>query len=723
MPAVSPEDLAALEELGEDDDGLDDLGGNAFADMALDEYEEDDGDIIDVEPSQPDEDDGALDEAAGADRAGAAAAEDVGEPSTSYPDVPERRMLASDLFGEAAFVEPALWLASRYPQLEVSGVQTNAFLVTPGDVYVMHPGLTPEHPEAQVAKAVEMGAAVVVVPPEAVGGPPDDVLVPQDVPLIRLPEARAMGQRLALVFYGFPSQKLVTVGVVGSLGKTTTSWLIRGMLEEVGQVVGMAGSIEYAISEDRLDEDGYLWEALEEDPSEGRECSVPFKLVPYAGKYELYYGEAGLPGANAQKVLAGMRDRGATVAVIEAPAAALARGAWDFLDVNVAVVTNLSGTAPGVTPAAMAGIQRRDVATGRRTPPEVVLASVQAFVEQLCDSSKQALVLNVDDPAAPAVVEALRGRVPVVTFSATSRTADVYMERNKANIWENEVLIRTPAGRLQIITGLLGTHNVRNVLAAVATGIALKVPLPKIVAGIEAVEVIPGRSEIIDEGQPFSVIVDAAKTPEQLADMLDAVRQAGARQVLTVLGCSGGEDVSLRPRMGAVAHAKSDIVIITNENPRNEDPAKIVQDIVAGLPDDIVNRYSAYAYPPFQDQGRTPLWFEPYLQKAQRDNKRYIMEDRYSAIRAAIGTAGPEDVVLLVGKGCQDWVEHLAEDGSIVRGWLDDRVEARNALLKLKYLEEIGPKFQREVLPWGPKIETMMESLTIDPRVTYRTGE
>lgn len=90
------------------------------------------------------------------------------------------------------------------------------------------------------------------------------------------------------------------------------------------------------------------------------------------------------------------------------------------------------------------------------------------------------------------------------------------------------------------------------------------------------------------------------------------------------------------------------------------------------------------------------------------------MEDRYSAIRAAIGTAGPEDVVLLAGKGSEDWVEHADEDGSVLTGWLDDRVEARNALSKLKYLKQI-PRFSRETLPWGSRIEGLMETLAVDP--------
>ncbi|GLC37756.1 hypothetical protein PLESTB_001473600 [Pleodorina starrii] len=677
-----------------------------------DEYEED-------EEFDGPEDEGVLEEAAEADRDGAAA-DDVGEPSTSYPEPPDRVYRAADLFGDSAVLDAALWLASSYPDVLVTGLQSNPHLVVPGDLFVLHPGLTADGELQAISVAVEQGATIIVAPKVEAGDPgldpaPDPVaaagILPDEVPLVRVDDTMAMGARLAAAFYETPSANMVTVGVMGLLGKTTTAWLIRGILEELGQTAGLMSTIEHAIAEDRLDEDGYLWEPMEEDPSAERESSVPFKLIPYAGKYVQHYKDT-VPGLNAQKILAGMRDRGAGVAVMEMGTKSLAVGTYDYVDVNVAVVTSLS-LRLGL-PASQQPEERADEV---RAASELAMTTLEA---KLQDADTQVLVVNADDPATSELLRRLDGAVPVVTFGLANSRADVFVENYKNNIWETELIIRTPTGRLQIITNLLGRHNAYNLVAAVATGVALKAPLQSIVAGIEAVE-IPGRSEIIDEGQEFSVVVDAARNPDTLASMLDALRQGGARQIFTVFGCSGDEDPSLRPKMGAVAHAKSDYVIVTNENPRLEDPAKVVADIVAGFPDDIINRYSAYAYFPFQDQGRTPLWFEPYLQKAQRDNKRYIMEDRYSAIRAAIGTAGPDDVVLLTGKGEQDCVEHAGEDGSILTGWLDDRVEARNALSKLKYLKQI-PKFNRDTLPWGSRIETLMETLAVDPGALSRPG-
>ncbi|KAG2499048.1 hypothetical protein HYH03_003233 [Edaphochlamys debaryana] len=731
---------------------LDPLGRKLLGIQQPAEVDEDDEEYEEYEEGELEDEGALLDEAAEADRDGLEPDEDVGEPSTSYPEPPDREYLASDLFGEAGYLDVALWLASTHPDVTVAGVQSNPRLVIPGDVYVLHDWLVPAITDLEaVGVALGQGATVIVLPklPEDHEGPdpidelleaarqyaaseegaaarqamigevePDEdeeegaVIDVENVPVVvRVDDVVAAGSRLAAAFYEAPARELLTVGVLGQAGKTTTSWLIRGILEEMGQTVGTSTSIEHAIAEDRLDEDGYLWEPLEEDPSAERESSVPFKLIPYKGKYRQIYGDA-LPGLNLQKLLGGMRDRGAGVAVVELEQAASFLGTYDYLDMNVAVVTHLAPVM-GV-PLAQQPQDRLEAAR-----PYASLA-VETLAAQLRDAATQALVVNADDPLSDELLKRLDGAVPYVTYGVLNSKADVFAESIKSNIWETEMIIRTPGGRLQIIVNLLGSHNAANVLAAVATGVALKAPLASIVAGIEAVEV-PGRSEVLDEGQAFSVVVDSARTPEALEAMLDALRQGGAKQIFTVFGCSGNEDASLRPRMGSVAHAKSDYVILTNENPRWEDPAKLVSDIVAGFPDDLVNKYSIYAYPPFQDQGRTPLWFEPYLQKAQRDNKRYVMEDRYSAIRAAIGTAQPDDVVLLAGKGEQDWVEHVGEQGELLRGWLDDRVEARNALSKLKYLEQI-PKLNRSTLPWGNKIELLMETLVADAGVVSKAG-
>jgi len=609
-----------------------------------------------------------------------------------YPPQPERGYHAHELFDKAALEEVADYLREKFPEACLFGLQSEIERVLPGDLYCCEPMDLDDVPDL-VQRAVQAQAAAVLLPEQAYHMSSVRESVPEDFPVLYAGDVSELSQRLAVAFYDAPSRDLLVVGVTGSHGKTTVSWLIRGMLEEMEQVTGMIGSVEYAIAEDRLDEDGELWVPREEDPAADRESSVPFMVTPYAGKYTVPATTP--PGLQVQKLLAGVRDRGGTCAVVECSSYAMANRELDWLEVGVVVHTRLSLSA--------------------ESSPKMQqqLRAELALFEKLYDPTTQAAVINLDDPAAD-LVKASASAVPVVTYGIDNPDADVYAETAKMDIWESEVIVRTPLGKLQIITPLLGKHNVYNILAAVATGICLKIPLKSIVAGIEAVEVVPGRSELIDEGQGFSVIVDAADTPEAVDAMLSAL--AGkAKNILTVIGCRGQESRAPRPYISEVVHAKSDLVIFTNDSPRQEPPEQIIQDMVAGLPEDLVSRYSGYVYFPFQDQGHVPLWFEPYLQRAQRTTKRYVMEDRFSAIRAAIGTAGPGDVVVILGRGHKDYMEYGAEDDTTVLGWFDDRVEARSALSKLTYLDQLSD-LSRNKLPWGSALDDM--ETVIDPPPT-----
>ncbi|MEW5299762.1 MAG: hypothetical protein WDW36_002742 [Sanguina aurantia] len=488
---------------------------------------------------------------------------------------------------------------------------------------------------------------------------------------------------------------MVTVGFTGSSGKTTVSWLVRGILEQLEQLTGMIGSLEYALAEHRMDMDGDAWVASERDPTEGRSSTQPFFLAPYRGKYRTWSNTP--PGLHMQKLMEGMRGRGATAVLVEASDMALEQGWLDWTEITVGVFTNhlMVDTAP------------EDVAGCAE-----ILDIEMSLLRKLTDPSKQSLVMNLDvhESVMRAAKGAARG-VPMVTYSLRNQNAMVWLQSVSSTIWETELQVRTPGGVLQIITPLLGEHNMYNVLAAVATGLALKAPLPAIVAGIEAVEVIPGRCEIIDEGQQFSVIVDSCSTPAALGVLLDTLRP-NAKRILLVIGASGSTDPAMRPILAQVAHEKSDLVIFTNDSPATEDPAEIISDLMAGLPDDIVNPYSGYVYFPFQDQGHCPLWFEPYLQKAQRDCGRYVMEDRFSAIRAAIGTAQIGDVVVIAGRGAEDLIEHSDGNGNELFGWFDDRVECRDALSKLQYLYTLTD-LRRNVLPWGEGLDAMETVLNV----------
>jgi len=307
--------------------------------------------------------------------------------------------------------------------------------------------------------------------------------------------------------------------------------------------------------------------------------------------------------------------------------------------------------------------------------------------------------------------------VPIVTYSMLDREADICLDKAETSIFETSVLINTPLDtRLRIVTPLLGKANLYNILAAVATGIATGASLKTIVNGIEAVEVVPGRCESIDEGQDFAVVVDHARAPEAFSRLLDCMRDCKPARIITVFGCCGGEEKVMRSYMGEIAHYKSDIVILTNDNPRGESPEKIINDIVIGWPDDVLLRHSWFIYPWYQDVCRLPLWYTDQALWAQSEVRRYIIEDRYLAIRSAIYTAQKNDMVIVAGKGHEDYQEWIGshvysghEDEvkknptilkQLVKGWFDDRVECRTALLKIPQLNALLPGLDRSVLPW-----------------------
>ncbi|ACO66679.1 predicted protein, partial [Micromonas commoda] len=406
-----------------------------------------------------------------------------------------------------------------------------------------------------------------------------------DVPQVVVPSARAALPRLAAAFYGNPSASLTTVGVTGASGKTTVTHMVRAILDANDVRCGVIGTTGYSL-------DDYD--------------------VPTSSPDAL----------QCQQLMAGMLDNGARATAMEVSSRDLAQGRVDCCDFDVAVFTNLRGDH-----------HEGDAASCRNATAELF--------RRLTDPERQRAVINLD------VSTAEDGEKPfddAAYFSEAASAADVFVERADLSLFETAVTIRTPVGTFDAITGLVGEVNVSNVAAAVAAGIALEIPLDVIAEGVEAMEPAPGRMELVDEGQPFSVVVDYAQTPEALKRAIESVRKTGANNVITVFGCGGDRDASKRAEMGRVADEYSDIVFVTNDNPRTEDPYKILDDITM---------------------------------KLQNMCRRYVIVDRFYAIRAAIAMAGEDDAVLICGKGHEDYIVVGTK-----KHWFDDRVEARDALQK-----------------------------------------
>ncbi|AGL02986.1 UDP-N-acetylmuramoyl-L-alanyl-D-glutamate--2,6-diaminopimelate ligase [Desulfoscipio gibsoniae] len=254
---------------------------------------------------------------------------------------------------------------------------------------------------------------------------------------------------------------------------------------------------------------------------------------------------------------------------------------------------------------------------------------------------RKCAVVNADDPAAERIIKACR--VPVITYGLYS---DADIKARDVLVTARGVAFQTLAGgeKVNLQLRLTGKFNVYNALAAVAAGVADNIPLSTIKGALERVSGVPGRFELVDRGQPFAVVVDYAHTPDGLENVLSTAREITAGRLITVFGCGGDRDRAKRPLMGKIAAGMSDLAVVTSDNPRSEDPMAIIKDILAGV--------------------------------RQVDGARYtVVPDRREAIRQAIRDAASGDVVLIAGKGHEDY-QIIGNQ----RLHFDDREEAFNAL-------------------------------------------
>jgi UDP-N-acetylmuramyl tripeptide synthase len=503
---------------------------------------------------------------------------------------------------------------------------------------------------------------------------------------------------LAAKFYCQPSRRMMVVGVTGSSGKTVTSWLIRGIFESLGILTGITGSIEYAISDDQIDTNGKFYTPSESDYITYRFSTSPFYFSKYPKNKNFVY-KTTPESLRMQQILASFSDRGAKACILECSSIGLEQGRCDNVELDICVHLNIN----------------RDHLIHHGTVKNYVEAMLKLFT-YLKNPIQQRAIINLDDSFVEQFAWAAEN-VPVVTYSTKNRDADVHIEKIETSIFETFLMICTPLNnRLKVITKLLGNFNSQNILAAIASGIAIGAPFNKIVNGIEAVEVVPGRCELIEEGQEFSVLIDKADTPEALSFLLDNIRECQPSRIITVVGCCGGLQKGARSSLGDVVHHKSDVVILTNDNPRADPPDEILRDIISGWPDKILLGNSWFLFPWYQDISRLPIWFVDQALWAQSEVKRYIIEDRYLAIRCAIFMASKDDIVVISGKGDKDYQEWFgknvfdpADENSsanrkqlktILKGWFDDRVECRDALSKIPQLNALIPGLERSTLPW-----------------------
>ena len=379
------------------------------------------------------------------------------------------------------------------------------------------------------------------------------------VPEIVVPDVRVAMAELAVRFYGDPSAALRVTGVTGTNGKTTTAFLVAALLEAAGTPCALLGTVKSVIG--------------------GREGPV-MRTTPEA--------------IDLQASFRAMLDAGDRACAIEVSSHALALHRTDGVHFAAAIFTNLTqdhldfhGTMDDYF-AAKSRLFELD-------PVLSVIGIDDAYGRRLAEVHPAALTFAVDDPAADYGARELRFGIASSRFVA-----------------------RTPQGELELHTRLPGPFNVANVLGALAAVHGMGVPLATIARALPEVAPAPGRFQALDAGQPFSVLVDYAHTPDSLENVLRAARVLGDRRLIAVFGCGGDRDRGKRPKMGRIGAELADLSIVTSDNPRSEDPLAIIEEILAGV------------------EGGVGV---------------EAIEDRREAIGHALALAQPGDVVVIAGKG------------------------------------------------------------------------
>jgi UDP-N-acetylmuramoyl-L-alanyl-D-glutamate--2,6-diaminopimelate ligase len=403
---------------------------------------------------------------------------------------------------------------------EVTGVTCDSRQVRPGHIFVAVPG-TKADGRAFVADAVNRGCAAIVS--EA------DIEPAPEVPVIRVPDARLALADLAARFHGHPTGKLNVIGVTGTKGKSTTTYLMRSILEAAGERSGLLGTIQYSVG--------------------GRVLPSPLTTPP---------------ADELQKHFADMVAAGCRSAVMEVSSIALDQHRTHALHFAAAVFTNL----------------QRDHLDYHGTPEAYRDAKAKLFEEL---PAKGVAAVNADDPAAGYF--AMRTKARIVRYGL-ERPADVTGTLEEMTFQGLKVRAKFGAEELVLKSRLLGRHNAHNILAAASTAWAMGYDFEHIRAGIETLAAVPGRLEAVDAGQPFLVLVDYAHTEESLRNVLNSLRRlrgGGGGRMIVVFGCGGDRDRGKRPLMGRAVEDLSDFFIVTSDNPRTEDPLAIIREIEGGI--------------------------------------------------------------------------------------------------------------------------------------------
>jgi UDP-N-acetylmuramoyl-L-alanyl-D-glutamate--2,6-diaminopimelate ligase len=481
--------------------------------------------------------------------------------------------------------------------LEITRLCYDSRQVIPGSLFFALKG-TAVDGHRFIGQAVTAGAVAVVLE--------DDDYGPPGVTTVQVADARHAMSLMAARFFHDPTAGIPCIGITGTNGKTTTTYLMEGILAQAGIPSAVLGTISYRF-----------------------------------GSHTIPAPNTTPESVDLQKTLRELVDAGARGVVMEVSSHALDQHRVDGCRFDVGIFSNLT----------------RDHLDYHVTMENYLASKGRLFSELLQPTGEKPhrrAVVNLDDEYGSRIA-ALAG-CPVLCYGI-DRQADVTAREVRFSVSGIEGILVTPKGETGFSSRLLGRFNLYNILAAAAAGVALDLSLATIRAGIEGHGTVPGRMERVANDRELALLVDYAHTGDALENVLRTIKEIATGRIITVFGCGGDRDRGKRPVMGVIAGRFSDLSIVTSDNPRSEDPASILEEVRAGL---------------------LPLGMREYRPEelaAGLGAKGFtLVESRRDAIRLAVKLAQPGDVVLLAGKGHEDYQIIGTE-----KHHFDDREEAAAA--------------------------------------------
>jgi UDP-N-acetylmuramoyl-L-alanyl-D-glutamate--2,6-diaminopimelate ligase len=475
---------------------------------------------------------------------------------------------------------------------DVTGMHYDSRQIRPGDAFFALRGVVSDG-HAFISSAVASGAKVVFCEERFENA--------EQVTTVLVENSRQAMAMAASEFYGNPTRDMKVVGITGTNGKTTITYLLEEILQQASLSPAVVGTINYRYGSD-------------------------LRQAPHTTPEAL----------DLMKQVSDFKENGARSLVMEVSSHALDQCRADGVHFEVGVFTNL-------TPEHL----------DYHVDMEGYFTSKYHLFKELLPRDKGRAVINVDDVYGQRLADML----PDALTCSRDQKADIYPEILEISLSGIRMRVATPLGKVEVVSPLLGDYNAENLLCAVGAGVALDLPPKTIAAGLAKAAGVPGRLEQISNDRDAVILVDYAHTGDALKRVIDAMHDLAPRRILTVFGCGGDRDRSKRPIMAEVAARGSDIAIATSDNPRTEDPEQILADVRKGL----VKVHECE-------------WSQ--AEAATGDGKGYVViQDRGEAIQFAVSLLQPGDLLLVTGKGHEDY--QILAGGRI---HFDDREELRKAL-------------------------------------------